>query len=114
KCDSGLTTDSARILRIPGTLNHKYDPPRPVQLEFLERDYDFAMDLALLKTVGSPQATSGQPTSDVFDNSALVGQKPILAFDPEDTLSAGLRDEILLDPKPILAKCGFLQDAFFK
>jgi hypothetical protein len=32
KCDSGLTTDIARILRVPGTFNHKYDPPKPVRL----------------------------------------------------------------------------------
>ena len=25
-------TDAARILRVPGTLSHKYDPPRPVRL----------------------------------------------------------------------------------
>ena len=25
-------TDPARILRIPGTVNYKYDPPRPVEL----------------------------------------------------------------------------------
>ena len=28
----------ARILRVPGTVNHKYDPPRPVVLETLETD----------------------------------------------------------------------------
>jgi hypothetical protein len=28
KCDTGLTTDAARLLRVPGTLNHKYTPAR--------------------------------------------------------------------------------------
>jgi hypothetical protein len=30
KFDSGVTTDSCRLLRIPGTLNYKTDPPSPV------------------------------------------------------------------------------------
>lgn len=30
--DTACTVDSARILRIPGTFNKKYDPPRPVTL----------------------------------------------------------------------------------
>jgi hypothetical protein len=31
-CDAGLTTDASRILRVPGTLNYKYDPPTEVKL----------------------------------------------------------------------------------
>jgi len=55
KCDAGLTTDSARLLRIPGTRNHKYTPPRPVELlSLLERDYDFATALKLLTKLGPP------------------------------------------------------------
>lgn len=30
-CDSQCTVDSARILRVPGTLNNKSDPPNPVK-----------------------------------------------------------------------------------
>jgi len=30
--DSQCTVDAVRILRVPGTLNHKWDPPRPVKL----------------------------------------------------------------------------------
>jgi hypothetical protein len=43
KCDTGLTTDCARILRVPGTLNHKYDPPAPLTLAPLPLVmYDFS------------------------------------------------------------------------
>jgi hypothetical protein len=48
KCDAGLTTDIARLLRVPGTLNHKYNPPRPVQLLHLGGMYDFPTALAVL------------------------------------------------------------------
>jgi hypothetical protein len=46
KCDIAVTTDIARLLRVPGTLNHKYDPPRPVQLLHLDETYDFPKALA--------------------------------------------------------------------
>lgn len=32
KLDAGITGDAARVLRVPGTLNYKYTPPRPVRL----------------------------------------------------------------------------------
>lgn len=31
RADPACTADIARVLRIPGTLNHKYDPPQPVE-----------------------------------------------------------------------------------
>jgi Domain of unknown function (DUF927) len=36
KIDPGITIDSARILRVPGTLNYKYDPPRQVTVDFTQ------------------------------------------------------------------------------
>jgi hypothetical protein len=36
--------DLCRVLRVPGTLNHKYDPPRPVQWVWLELDTTYAWD----------------------------------------------------------------------
>jgi len=32
RCDYAVTTDSARILRMPGTFNHKTTEPRPVKI----------------------------------------------------------------------------------
>jgi len=49
KCDAGLTTDDVRLLRVPNTLNYKYDPPRLVELLPLPlTEYDFAAELAFL------------------------------------------------------------------
>ncbi len=36
--------DLCRVLRVPGTTNHKYDPPRPVQWVWLELDTTYAWD----------------------------------------------------------------------
>jgi hypothetical protein len=40
KCDTGCTVDSVRILRIPGTLNHKTNPPKKVELWHSGEDYE--------------------------------------------------------------------------
>jgi hypothetical protein len=34
QADDSRTADIASVLRVPGTLNHKYTPPRPVSLEY--------------------------------------------------------------------------------
>jgi hypothetical protein len=41
-CDSGITTDAARILRIPGSFNFKKETPRPTKLTWNGDTYDFA------------------------------------------------------------------------
>ncbi len=53
KCDTGLTTDAARLLRVPGTLNHKYDPPRRVELLHAGASYIFRNDIRFLKQFNS-------------------------------------------------------------
>jgi hypothetical protein len=50
--------DGARILRPPGTYNHKHDPPRPVEL--LRANRGARCTLAEL-TVGLPQVAAAQP-----------------------------------------------------
>jgi len=40
KCDAMVTTDAARILRVPGTLNHKTNPPKPVGI-LAKKDFDY-------------------------------------------------------------------------
>jgi hypothetical protein len=40
KCDTQVTIDSARILRVPGTLNRKTEPPKPVKLQGVA-DFDY-------------------------------------------------------------------------
>lgn len=44
KCDPQVTIDAARVLRIPGTRNFKYDPPRWVSLAGTPVEYDYAVD----------------------------------------------------------------------
>jgi hypothetical protein len=58
--DAGVTIDSARILRPPGTFNRKKDPPRPVELlELNDGDYDFATALAFVRDLGEQGTIAG-------------------------------------------------------
>lgn len=36
--------DLARVLRLPGTLNHKYDPPRPVRFLTVDLERDYSLE----------------------------------------------------------------------
>jgi hypothetical protein len=119
-CDTGLTTDAARILRVPGTLNHKYNPPRPVQLLHHGQSYDFASDLASLKRASASLVRSAlQPPPPVAPTvPGVVFDTPDPAFaalTPDDALQAGTgaRGPFLVDPAPIFADdgCSFLRDA---
>lgn len=71
KCDAGLTTDAARVLRVPGTYNNKIaGEPRPVLLKWLGDSYDFAVDpaiarLATLVVVSTKLKVTGAVTSRV-------------------------------------------------
>ena len=67
KCDAGLTTDDVRLLRLPGTFNHKYDPPREVKLLPAPlAEYNFATTMSFLRRVtrspASPTVTSRKST----------------------------------------------------
>jgi hypothetical protein len=126
KCDTGLTTDIARILRVPETLNHKYSPPRPVELQHFGQAYDFTKDLAFLKTVAPATVTAtvterSHAKRDVFVPAAEGGggtfDAPDSAFaglKPDDKLQAGVRTgPMFVDPRPIFGKdgCAWLREA---
>ncbi|MDE2106765.1 MAG: hypothetical protein KGL39_56645, partial [Patescibacteria group bacterium] len=115
KCDAGLTTDAARLLRVPGTYNHKYSPPREVRLLELGASYNFSERIRFLKDY-NPNQTSPQSMVKVSPADVIIG-----AFDTPapgfatlgkgEELAANCRSEKLLDPKPIFEKCAFLGDA---
>ncbi len=100
KCDAGLTTDDVRLLRVPNTLNYKYDPPRPVELLPLPlTEYNFEEELAFLK-VETPRAVS----------SVFAGKKPLVTG--SDSLSDGIaREDRPLPFEPIVKGCAFIREA---
>jgi hypothetical protein len=88
RCDAGVTADAARVLRVPGTFNHKTEPPKPVVLLGLAAaDYDFSVALAMLPKLSPvPASATTAPT--------LLSGKPSKAFVDavglEDTLGSGV------------------------
>jgi len=85
-----VTTDAARILRVPDTFNYKTNPPKPVKLRALCKDYDFATDLAALPVLVPTAAAADRTGSD--DGTG--------------------REEIPpLDWEPLVKECAFLREA---
>lgn len=121
KCDAGLTTDAARVLRVPGTFNCKFTPPAPVRLAHLGAAYDFAAVLSGLATIGAKApvtaAVTGAKQVLPFDMSAFTGKRPALSFahlDPQlDSLAEGIatRDDRPLNPDQVFKSCPHFRDA---
>jgi hypothetical protein len=114
KCDAGLTTDDVRLLRVPGTFNHKYDPPREVELLPLPlAKYNFETSLAFLTTVAPVQAGSSADNNQFVLSANFQGVKPLPVPMANDSLSDGIekREEILLDPRPVFTHCAFMRTA---
>lgn len=43
KCDTSVTTDAARVLRVPGTYNYKTEPAKPVKI-LARTDFDYMVE----------------------------------------------------------------------
>lgn len=75
--DPSVTADAARILRVPGTLNHKFADPRPVQIVAVGDPTEFAEfalrlpvvqtgpDLSAARAFGTDATTRALATSDL-------------------------------------------------
>jgi hypothetical protein len=107
KIDAGVTGDSARVLRVPGTFNCKTGSPRPVKLLGMKPDdYNFATDLAVLLSIAP---TVPKPAH------AVANGRPSAKFAslPVESLAEGIKHEPLppLDWKPIGKQCGWFREA---
>jgi putative DNA primase/helicase len=86
--------DLARVLRVPGTLNHKYDPPRPVVLEVLNDSNLAAFDeyLVYVKAENKPSKQSKQAEKPATQRSqGTQGKTHTLPPNPEKWLTEALR-----------------------
>ena len=106
-CDTQCTVDAARIMRIPGTFNHKTVPPSPVRLLGKPREGDYSPEL--LRQALAPYMTmtrSQGVTSGVSALPARVG-----ATTANSELTAGLEREarpILLET--VAESCGLYKE----
>src|SRR6202790_4517920 len=109
KCDAGLTTDCARVLRVPGTFNFKTTPPRTVRLAGLGQRYDFGTDLSHLAAI-KPAVTVAVNSKTVLPFDRKNFTKPAAAFrelDPKDSLAEGINvySDTPLDPAEVFKGC---------
>jgi hypothetical protein len=115
-----ITTDVARILRPPGTLNYKHMEkgiaPRPVVLKLLNGDVDIQSWRSLLDavpTVRLPRNTGGSASVTVehlFLDPTAIQRGPSRFFDGKIPLAEQI-GEGSLDPTPILQLCPMFAEA---
>jgi len=98
--DMTVTADAARVLRMPGTHNWKYDPPRPVQLRHRGATFSlFALEQAIrsklttpvpaprqsLVLPGTPVKAAQSPTAIALLGNSVVHFRTILQRTSEGT-----------------------------
>ena len=85
-----VTTDAARILRVPGTFNKKQDIPRPVEIKLLQpTDIDFAATLGWLKGIAPPRAV----TLPQGNNSPVILNPELFKGGPAPEIRAAIQDQ---------------------
>lgn len=112
RCDAGVTIDAARVLRVPGTLNHKREPARPVTLLGLAAaDYDFSVALKVLADL-EPISAAASPEL-LLPGLGKPSQAFVAAVGLVETLGSGVErfSDKLLDWVPLVKACPFFGDA---
>lgn len=108
KCDTNCTIDAARVLRVPGTKNFKYDPPRPVTLLGNPLDFDYmnARLEAVLKPYEVPVPRS------VVDNTMTI-LPPKAPLTGMSELSSGIDLSAMAPVKldTVALECPFIAEA---
>ena len=117
--DPGVTTDVARILRVPGTFNHKTTPPLAVELLMPVRTmYDFPADLAMLpalapviSTTGKVSSSAKAPAEIFFDEGAKAAFANAVNLGPAPDKGLGTTERPPLSREEIFRQCGFYRNA---
>lgn len=106
--DTACTIDSARILRIPNTLNYKHDPPRPVTLLRAKDRYPVAdLRAALAPFVGRTPIRVRQE-----DVATVLPFPRLPALLETSELSAGIENDFpQVKIEDVAAQCGFVSHA---
>jgi hypothetical protein len=101
RCDTSCTVDSARILRVPGTFNHKSDPPTKVALAVTQLRPDLPVEVMRQALAPYMAATPG----------AVILNFPKRTGAHEDVLDAGMNQAPLIDLDQVATSCGFVRRA---
>lgn len=110
KADTQCTIDSARILRVPDTLNYKSDPPKGVTLfAIAPHDYSLAtMQAALAPYVGQTPIKVRALSGSIFENGAPNQPR----IDEPSDLSSGIElAPFTIKIEDIAKACPFIDNA---
>ena len=117
-----ITTDAARVLRLPGTSNNKQVPPKPVVIKLLEADLSFASALSHLLKANAEEHAPARPRmragrkdiEDIVVDPAVLEGGPAAAFKdlPQEDFKLTEYDFPPLPFKPIQEGCPFFADAY--
>lgn len=107
KCDTACTVDSARILRVPDTLNHKQEPKAPVKL-MKKSMQAFDIPLAQMMIALQPYMVEANTVGGV---DALTPRGKLEGYVSE--LSAGIekREARPVQLADVRSQCGFIEEA---
>ena len=113
RADAGVTTDSVRVLRVPGTFNHKSSPPKPVKLVALvPADYAFESALGHIRLSQGiiPRSVTRVKNADVCDLTKFTQQAPVEGL---ETIGLTRDFDLPLAWEPLLeaSGCPHVQDA---
>lgn len=107
-CDTQCTIDAARILRIPGTLNHKTNPPNNVVLMSLGAAHDIGLIEQVLSKYDQFVAAGAQLQGTPFE----TGVTPVGNGGANDELTGGIvREAAPIDIQNVAKNCAFVKHA---
>lgn len=108
KCDSQCTIDSARVLRVPGTSNFKFDPPKPVTLHGNYLDFDY-LNTKIEKALEPYKVKVPYSISSPF--MSILPPKPPLAGTSDLSAGIDISGAQPVDLNSLVAECGFITEA---
>ena len=114
KRDPGLTTDSVRVLRVPGTFNYKTTPPKGVRLAALApTDINFGQALAHIRVVSQAVTAPVTKTDCLLYDPKLFPLKALPIVQGTDSLAAGMHiiDDTPLDYAEVVKNCPHFRTA---
>ena len=110
KFDSTCTGDAARVLRMPGTLNWKYDPPRPVRLlQSSTLNYSNGVRHDFAAVFGKLLSEKPSRPYKIADRLADIKVAEAFKHLPVTPVDIVVGDYPPLPLEPILAECGWLR-----
>jgi hypothetical protein len=91
-----ITTDAARVLRVPDTSNKKQDPPKPVKILLLAADLSFASALRhLLKPGAEHKPADAGAKADLYVSPEVAHQGPAASAQGKgaEAIGEGVKDD---------------------